>query len=121
MSKPRALQQSQMLSEVAEDSGLSVANVKRALESYEKVATNGLLNGKKVPLPGSMGYLYFVLSRTKKQEVHLELSNTHADILPKLRTIVAFSKPWREFINSNPRTASLIIKLLKCKNEGTET
>ena len=117
MAKPRALQQSQMLTEVAEDSGLTVAIIKKALESYEKVAQNGVMNGKKVPLPGGMGYIYLSTTRSKTQTVYLELSDTHANILPKLRTIVAFSDPWRDFINSDSRAASLISKLLKCKLE----
>lgn len=117
MIKPRALLQSQLLTEVAEDSRLTVADVKKVLGSYEDVSKNKIMEGYKVPLPGGMGYIYLTLSRSESQTVELELTDTQAVILPKLRTIVAFSAPWRNFINTDSRSASLIGKLFKRKLE----
>lgn len=117
MIKPRALNQAQMLTEVAEDSELTVLTVKKALESYANVIKNKVMDGYKVPLPGAMGYLYLALTRTEPQKVYLEKSDTHTDINPKLRTIVAFSDPWRNFINSDSRSTLLINKLKNRKLE----
>ncbi|WP_141690662.1 HU family DNA-binding protein [Dehalobacter sp. TeCB1] len=115
MNKLRSIHQSQLLSEIAEDSGLTIATVKKAFESYEKVSKDRIMEGKKVPLPGGMGYIYLALSRSKPQDIYLKLTDSHTTILPKLRTFVSFSDPWKEFINSNLKTPEIIKKLLDLK------
>lgn len=115
MSKLRTMQQSELLSEVADDSGLTIDTLRKAFESYEKVSKKRIMEGIKVPLPGGMGYIYIALSRSKPQDVYLKLTDSHSIILPNLRTFVSFSDPWKDFINSNSRTSELIKKLLSTK------
>jgi len=110
--KIQLLQQSQLLSETAKEAELTIETIRKALEAYEKVAKDELLNGKKVPLPGGMGYVYLSLTTSKTRTAHLELTNSDATISPKLRTTAAFSDPWKYFIQNDKRAECLIMKLI---------
>ncbi|MGE4282328.1 MAG: hypothetical protein AB7G87_01265 [Clostridia bacterium] len=118
MVKPRTLQQSQQISDISRDTGHPIRTVREILESYERNTKDECLNGKKVPLPGGMGYLYLTLTTSKSREVELELTDSIANITPKLKTVATFSSPWKEFINSDQRAASLIDRLLKSNEES---
>jgi len=115
--KIQTLQQSQLLSEVARKAKLPIATIRKALESYEEVSKDELLNGKKVPLPGGMGYVYLSLTTSKSRNVHLDLTDSEVTIDPKLRTISAFSKPWKGFIQNDLRAKGLIKKIINDKSK----
>lgn len=112
-----ALQQSQLYSDIAKKAKLPIATIRKALKTYEEVAKHELLNGKEVPLPGGMGYIYLTLTTSKSRTTHLDLTNTDVTIGPKLRTISNFSKPWKAYIQGDLRAKDLIIKLIKNNQE----
>lgn len=112
MSKPQTLLQAQLLSMIANDTGLSINIVRKVLESYEKIALDELLNYKKVPLPGSMGYLRLTLTTSKTRKVDLELTSKEAIIEPSLKTTANFSQPWKKKLKEDIRSEKLIHILL---------
>lgn len=113
--KIQTLQQSQLLSETAREAKLTIDIIKKALEAYEKVSKAELLNGKKVPLPGGMGYIHLSLTTSKSRIAHLNLTNSDVTISPKLRTTASFSDPWKDFIQNDERAECLIEKLIRDK------
>ena len=117
MVKPQTLQQSQLLSNIAKETGLPIATVRKVLDHYEKEAKNEIMNGKKVPLPGAMGYISLALTTSKTRKAYLDLTACEVTIEPKLRTVAGFSKPWREFIKYDIRAAGLIKELVNKKKD----
>lgn len=115
--KIQTLQQSQLLSETAKEAKLTIDTVKKAFEAYEKVSKRELLNGKQVPLPGGMGYIYLSLTTSRSRTAHLDLTNSEVTISPKLRTISKFSDPWKDFIQKDSSANSLIERLIKLKED----
>lgn len=106
--KPRSILSAQMLSNIAEKSGFTIIEVKKVLDTYGEEAEDAMLNGKKVPLPGSMGYLSLSVTTTKTRTVELKLTNSTATISPRLRVLADFSAPWIVSINKDKRSNNLI-------------
>ncbi|AFM43607.1 hypothetical protein Desaci_4783 (plasmid) [Desulfosporosinus acidiphilus SJ4] len=113
--RPRALQQSQLISDIAEVTGFTINEVRKFLDAYEQIAKNGFMDGKKIPLPGAMGYVYASITRTDPQRLTTKLSDSEFIIEPKLRAVAFFSKPWKALINEDPRAPMLIERLIKEK------
>lgn len=121
MVKPRqTLHQSQLLSNIAKDTEFSIKDVKRILDSYEREAREGIINGMKVPLPGAMGYIEATITTTKVRKTLIKLTNKEATISPRLKMITSFSSPWRSLINSDSRAAKLIETLIIYKKNKSK-
>lgn len=110
--RPRAVHEAQFISDIAERSGLTVLNVRKAFESYDKVSIDYLMAGKKIPLPAAMGYIYATVTRTESRELKSTFTDTPVTLRPKLLTVAKFSIPWKKRLNENPRAAQLIEQII---------
>lgn len=110
--RPRAVHEAQFISDIAELSGLTVLNVRKAFEAYDSVAKDYFMKGKKIPLPAAMGYIYATVTRTESRELKSTFSDTPVTLPPRLLTVAAFSKPWKKLINEDPRAAQLIEQII---------
>lgn len=120
MTKPKAIYlEAQMVSDAAKKADLTVDQIRKAYKAWFDVAVDAFLNNKAVPLPGGAGYIYPKLTTSKPRKQHSPLFDKEVEILPKLKTMAAFSDPWKELIHNDCRTEELIDILLKdfCKEE----
>lgn len=117
--RPRAVHEAQLISEVAELSGLTVLNVRKAFEAYDIVIKERFMTGKKIPLPAAMGYVYATVTRMEPSELESTLTDKPVNLQPRLRAIATFSKPWKKFINEDPRAADLIQRIIADKKKIT--
>lgn len=115
MVKPRTLLQAQLIAEISDETGDTIERIRRIFKSYETISANNLLEGKKVPLPGGMGYISLGLTTSKSRTIKSELTSSEVTIVPKLRTVTNYSKPWKERIQNDPRANEIIKKLLDKK------
>lgn len=117
--RPRALQQSQLISNVARDTGLPIITVRKVFAAYADIAKNEFMAGNKIPLPAGMGYVYASITRSTSRVAKVKFSASPVHIEPKLRTIATFSEPWKESINKDPRASELIKRLISEKDSST--
>lgn len=114
--RPRAQQQAQLISDIAELTGFTIEESRKFWDAYEKITKKGFMDGKKVPLPGAMGYVYASITRSETQTLRTSLSDSDIIIKPRLRAVAFFSKPWKKWINEDPRAVLLIERLIKEKS-----
>lgn len=113
--RPRAQQQAQLIADIADLTGFTICETRKFLDAYDTITKKGFMEGKKVPLPGAMGYIYASITRSEPQTLRTSLSESDFIIKPRLRAVTFFSKPWKNWINKDPRAPLLIEKLIREK------
>ena len=117
--RPQTQLQSQLISEIARITGYPVVEVRNILQTYADVGQNVVMAGKKLPLPGAMGYVYASITRSEEGTIHATLTDSDVLIKPRLRAIATFSKPWKASINDDPRAPELIKRLITDKESSS--
>ncbi|AFM43606.1 hypothetical protein Desaci_4782 (plasmid) [Desulfosporosinus acidiphilus SJ4] len=105
--------EAQMVSDIAKESEIPIATIRKIFKTWYKVAGNEFLNNKEVPLPGGAGYIYPTLTTSKPRIQNSPLINGEVQFLPKVKTMATFSDPWKKLIHNDPRTIKLIETLLE--------
>lgn len=111
--RPPIYSEAQLVLDAAKEAKLTVIQIRKAFKAWFKVSGDKLLDKKTVPLPGGAGYIYPTLTTSKPRKQHSPLIGDEVEFLPKVKTIVDFSDPWKERIHNDERTKKLIEDLLK--------